>query len=200
MFISKLIIFISAILFILTGCTSTISLNTAPRDIVIFISGAPFAYNTVFELVDEYTFEVASTPTHITWGSSNNDTRETELRHSIIGLISSNVIDRGYFEVSENNANAVWGLIENVAANEPDRYFQMTVSMSNVIFDFADGIYVRAIIDGTRYWSVFHPDIDNAPEYWLEELHQYVNRDLLLLTYKLMDLSPIQVLAERESS
>jgi len=191
---SKIIILIITVLFILTGCTSTMPVNTAPRDVRILIDGGPYSYSTLFELMDEKVFEVASTSSHISWISINNVANEPGRRRSTINSISSSGIrERDKFELLEEYSNIIWGLIENVATNEADITFEW-----KPILGLADYIYVQAIIDGRMYWSVWHPDIDNAPDYWLDELHEYVNRDLLLLTYELIDLSPIQVLAELE--
>jgi len=119
-----------------------------------------------FALADSKLYEILSNPF----------TREIHVRE---------FINKGEAELSQQQWDNIWHLVENIASNDADG-----------AFDWAPvhGLpYVWAIIDGSFYWSLFHLSIDDSPRRYRREINPFINRDLMLLANELIYLSPVLV-------
>jgi len=95
--------------------------------------------------------------------------------------------DKGTIEISQRQSNTVQRLIRNVARGEANTEFYGLESWSG------NFLWVWAIIDGEMYWSLYIEDVHSIRVQSDDPEYRYFNRDLLLLTYELINLSPIDL-------
>jgi len=103
------------------------------------------------------------------------------------------IMEKEKVQLSQNQLNTVWRLIENIVEGDLDREFEWSPISGHID-------YVWAIIDDNMYWSLYDSNINDtsrANREWRQWTQGYVNRELLLLTYELINLSPITVGGER---
>ena len=188
-FSKKLNIIIAIIIVIILGGCSfnrAVTINREEAAIKILIDGTHMN-PTLFEIVDENVIKVSRIDGVLEFIRFSGTTTMHPFLEYTDGFSTTEL---GQQSLSQQQLDVVWGLIENVVANGPDRAFRWLE---------LDGpsAYVWMIVNGQTYWSFYHPniyttyDIDIDP--WYYRAHQYINRNLLLLTYKLIELSPVPV-------
>jgi len=87
-------------------------------------------------------------------------------------------------ELSQEQLDRVLALARNVVRGRQNRASRWILISGHID-------YAWAIIDGRRYWSLYHSDIDNASRERQRTINRHINRDLLYLIYELVDVSPI---------
>jgi len=98
--------------------------------------------------------------------------------------------DEGTIELSRRQSDTIQRLIRDVARGEADTEFYG--SPEQIIA--GNHLWIWMIIDGEMYWSLYSNDINAAqrhPEHSF--VSRYFNRNLLLLAYELINLSPIDL-------
>ena len=138
--------------------------DMANKNVKILIGGGPGTDFCLFELVSENVFEVTLC------SIKTFDMQEADFIDEIIDVKRLN-----FLRQSDN----IWSLIKNIEDNGTNEKFYFPVD---------DVSYVWAIIDGKMYWSIYVSDFDKENYF-----SQYVNKNLLSLAYKLIELSPVQV-------
>jgi len=93
------------------------------------------------------------------------------------------VFNSGEVELSQQDLDSIWRLLHRVVNDDGDREFEWVTSIRGPI------PYVWTIVDDEMYWSFYNNDVNSASRHRL----QYINRDVLLLAYALIDLSPVPV-------
>ena len=198
------IIFIIAIMLVLGGCDYDMleSLNNIPDNMAesanmsvrLFVSG-DVDNNISFEFIDEDTFVVKEIATRRSPYNTQNP--ETLFDETLLDdfcskfpmleegvALSSFSIERGLFrevvntqeiQLTTEQSTYIRNLIVNIIRNGADRDFEWLPMQGENLN------YVLAIIDGKAYWS------------WSVAMPEYYNENLLRLTDKLIELSPIDV-------
>jgi len=92
------------------------------------------------------------------------------------------IFDTGEVELSQQDLDYVWRLLHRAANGDGNRDFYEASIRGHLE-------YVWAIIDDEVYWSLYHPSLNNISQH----RRQYINREVLLLAYALIDLSPVPV-------
>jgi len=202
-FSKKLILIITVIVLLGIGIFIWIG-NVDGEEISIKILISGNVTPTLIELVDGNVLEITLINNFFTPYSDVTEYDELFTRENIFGYSTidgfiipkfyspsrgeymySTIISNERLYLSRAQMNTLRRLIRNVTRRKPDREFEGLSFESNFIE------YVWAIIDGEIYWSLYHPNIDESQR---EDLrYQYLNRDLLMLTYELIKISPVPV-------
>jgi hypothetical protein len=183
--------FIVIILLVLGGCVSNMPELPPTRDVRIWF-GIGEGEFTLFELVGENVFDVTllgdmSNSFFVSKRNRFDESRLDEFINSAPGLSGLRITSEGWFRriISrgrldfQQQSDVIWELIDNVVENGPNKEFERLSFSGDFNLFFA-------IIDGEMYWSLY--DIKSNPIF-----PEYVNDELLLLAYELIDLSPIPV-------
>ena len=202
-FILKILLMSIVLTLMFGGCAS--DMTEPPESIRIFMGaehgGVPFA---LFEL-SENTLQITALGRAIGLFLPHEELFDVSLFYDFIDRIPNiywilrnsrpiilgsayDVVRKANRELSQRQLNNVLELVENVVRHRADREFERAPFLSDEAHR-----YVWAIIDGEMYWSLYSSNI-NADI--LSRHSAYVNRNLLLLTYYLIDLSPIMTIFE----
>jgi len=189
MLLSKKFILIVAITIILLACILIWVNNLVRSDmnIRILIDGS-WMKPTLLE-VDGDVLTIS-----IIEGDVINQLQDSILTYSFFENYNDfSIVEIGRLELSQWQLNRVRRLTRNVVANGFDRKFEW-VGRSGPVH------YVWMVADGSPiYWSLYHPHINYTLRMqnlngiqtlgWFYEY--FYDRDLLLLTYRLIELSPV---------
>lgn len=145
-----------------------------PRNVAILIGGGGGAV-TLFELSED-TAQVT-----VFRGSRwfYNDFLEGD-----ISRFSNEILYQYELGLLDDHLESILNLAGIVSRGRANRTFRLASIDGHID-------YAWAIIDGRRYWSIYHSDIDNASSGWRSSTRRYTNRSLLYLIYELLDASPI---------
>ena len=199
------------IMLILGGCASVTDADEAmpiPRDIKILISGNlqfHMPHHTLIHITNGNVLE------HTTFFQFGPILPEHEESYAAIASIASaamfdntllndfvsgygqNVIatiDIGWEHrvsshadrvLSQRQLNNIWELTANVVSGGSEMFYGPGEGFSH---------FVWAIIDGEMYWSLYGRDVNVASSYHSAHLMEFINMDLVLLTYYFIDLLP----------
>jgi len=189
--------------FMLGGCSSNEAEEANPRDISILIGRTSQELNLIELDGDKLIVTLFS----LGWRSDFAVLEENVFNERLLddfrakfwrfpmnledrspGLVRV-IIEKETIELSQSQLNAIWRLIENVVDGEADREFELAPVLGHID-------YVWAIVDGYTYWSLYESNVDSTgnrnqiSREWHQFIVPYVNRDLLLLVYRLIELSP----------
>jgi len=182
MFFSKRIILIITIAIILVVCIFIWIKNISRSEvnIKILIDGSHIN-PTLLELADGNALEISTID-----DGNTNPWRLSLLTHSFFENDNDFLIEEiEWVEFSQRQLNQIRRLTRNIVANGPDREFE---------WSHIDGpvVYLWAIINGEMYWSLYVGHLeDSFSEFMLER--GYINSDLLLLVYELIELSSVPI-------
>jgi len=213
-----MIFFIIFIVLILTGCGSDMKNESPQKNVKILFAGdasaSPFI---LFEFIEPNTFDVVSFqhftllralyPENLTanckeYGCERNIFNSARVDdfitkapriNSILNFTIPHVeypyeiVDEGTLELSEEQLENIKNLIGNIARSRVDREFERPKNVWGRL------TYVWVIIDGNIYWSLYESNIDILEQKLHRYINPYVNRDVLLLAYELIDSSPITI-------
>jgi len=195
MFFRKIMMLVLTCVIIFIGCTSTV-VESKPREIKVLIStSSGFVHNTLFELIDEEVLEVTVFdawwyPYPFTGDIIFDNARFYDFYYEQgVRLHNTNtywVYSSGKKVLSQRQLNNIWDLTAAVVRNGAGLKFEQPYE--------GHPTYVWVSIDGEIYWSYYVSDIDRIPSAELDGLHELIDRDLLMLVYYLIDISPIQVI------
>jgi len=198
MFSYKNIAIFLILIFILSGCT--INDNTELPSITMLIAGHGGTVPTVLEVTDGNALQV-TVVTDSFLSDDSGDNYELFTRQSIIGdpLIDRYIVaplesqynglqywhptifDSGEIYLSESEVNRIRRLARNVTTHAEQEFVHPPIR-GRITF-------VWVLIDGKMYWSMYLPHLDLIER----DEREFFNRDLLLLAYELIELSPVPV-------
>jgi len=106
-----------------------------------------------------------------------------------------NILEKVESEVTQVQVENVWRLIGNILQSEPSDEFTGVSAVSGYL------TYVFVIIDDNMYWSwAYSHAFDNITRRvrreWEQKFAPFINRDVLLLAYELINLSPHSIYLE----
>ena len=186
-------IFICIMAIMLVGCARNV-LEPTNRDVRLFIRGNA-GYDILFELIDENTFVVKEIVAFVgspysvsseiifdeTW-FEDFDSKFSIYEEGFGFALSSSDIERGLFreivnmqeiQLTRRQSIYVYNLIDHIIRSGVAGEFGWLPMLGENIN------YVLAIIDGEAYWS------------WNVRMPGYYNENLMRLTEKLFELSPV---------
>jgi len=205
MFSYKNIAVFLILMFILSGCA--MDDNTELPNITMLIAGHGSVAPTILEIIDENILQVTVVHENLFHADIVDvDSYELFTRESIIGdqwiddfIVPPSlddtlfpepenwyrkIADSGEIHLSESQVNRIRRLARNVAARE-EQEFEHPPIRGNITF-----VWVN--IDDKMYWSMYLPHLSLIER----DEREFFNRDLLLLAYELIELSPVPVGAD----
>ena len=193
--------FLIIVIFVIGGCSINMA-NSTPANVRILIGlgGRPYI---LIELTNKEVFEVTRFIDSWLWESeldllNENFTPDTLVDDFILidtflcemlknpldspGFIVRDIISNKKVELSQQQWENVWNLVDNVAIDDADGAFELSLTRGLP--------YIWAIIDGRFYWSLY---CRYSVQFRLN--NPSVNRDLVILADELIalaDVSPFQ--------
>jgi len=198
------ILCVAVMVFILVGCSSNMK-DSSPRDIELLIGGYVNT-STLFRL-NENTLSVILFSN--AWALPLPSARQgvdvfdesmledfidrfpmvtplSKYPHTPAGSFRR-VLDSVTLELSPQQLASIWNRIDEVITDNNDSEFQWVEHI------LGHNYYVWAIVDEISFWSFYERDFNAGDRDWRRTMELYINRELLLLAYELIDLSPIPV-------